>query len=126
MKENKLLIIASLLSVFFTSVHITGDILYGFEKGGASDLIILPILAIWLYATFILTERKWGYIIIILVSLLGLLVPILHMKGTGIGGQVTNSLGGYLFVWTTISLGVSSLLSIILAIRGLIRRKQLT
>jgi hypothetical protein len=126
MKENILLRITSLLSAFFVSVHITGDIIYGFDKGGASTLIVLPILAIWSYAALVLTERKWGYIIIIILSLLGLAVPIVHMIGSGIGKQIANSQGAFFFVWTTMTLGVTSILSIMLSIRGLLKRKQLT
>ena len=126
MKENILLLITSLLSVFFVSVHVSDDILFGFDKGGASNLILLPILASWLYATLVFTERKWGYIIIIIVSLLGLAVPIVHMIGSGLGKQIADSQGAFFFVWTTMSLGVTSILSIMLSIRGLLKRKQLT
>src|SRR5690348_10557044 len=113
MKENILLSITSLLSVFFISVHITGDIIYGFDNGGTSNLIIFPILAIWLYAALVLTERKGGYIIIIIESLLGLAVPIVHMTGSGLGKGIADSTGAFFFVWTTITLGVTSTLSII-------------
>ena len=126
MKENISLVITSLLSVFFVSAHIAGDITFGFEKGGTSNLIVLPILAIWSYATLVLTERKWGFIIIIIGSLLGLAVPIVHMTGSGIGKEIADSRGGFLFVWTTITLGVTSIFSIMLSIRGLLKRKQLT
>jgi hypothetical protein len=126
MKENILVRIASLLSVFFVSVHITGDILYGFEKGGTSNLIALPVFAIWLYAALVLTESKWGHIIIIVMSLLALAIPIVHMKGPGIGNGIADSIGGFLFVWSTIALGITPILSIILSIRGLLKQKQLT
>jgi hypothetical protein len=125
-KENIFLIITSLLSVFFVSVHISGDIIFGFEKGGTSILIVLPVLAIWSYATLVLTERTWGYIIIIVGSLLGLAVPIVHMRGSGIGKEIAGSPGAYFFVWATITLGVTSTLSIILSIRGLLKRNRLT
>jgi len=123
MKENVSLVITSLLSVLFVSVHIAGDIILGFEKGGASNLIILPILAIWSYATLVLTERRWGYIVIIIASLLGLAVPIVHMTGSGLG-KVADSHGAFFFVWTTITLGVTSILSILLSIRGLLKRQR--
>jgi len=125
MKESISLRISSLLSIFFVSVHISGDIIYGFEKGGTSNLIILPILAIWLFATLVLPERKWGYIVIIAFSLLGLAVPIIHMKGAGLEKQVADLQGGFFFVWTTITLGVTSILSIILSIKGLWKRNRL-
>ncbi|MBS1979018.1 MAG: hypothetical protein JST46_16725 [Bacteroidetes bacterium] len=124
MKKNNLLVISSLLSILFTSVHVTGDIIYGFEKGGTSNLIILPILALWLYGTLVLTDHKGGYIIILLASLLGLAVPIVHMKGAGLASQVSATIVGYVFVWTTIALGVTSILSIVLSIGGLLRRDR--
>ncbi|HKF21227.1 MAG TPA: hypothetical protein VKE93_06635 [Candidatus Angelobacter sp.] len=119
MKHNVVLTIASLLSMLFTTFHLTGDIILGMEKGGASNLIVVPILAVWLYGTLVLAERRSGYVIILLGSLLGLLVPIFHMKGAGLGAQVANSSGAFLFVWTTIALGVTALFSVILSARGL-------
>ncbi len=126
MKDSTLLRYASLLSIFFALIHITGDIIYGFEKGGASNLVVLPIFAVWSYAALALTERKWGHIIIIPGALLGLAIPVVHMMGAGIGKQVEGREGAFLFVWTTIALGVTSTFSIMLSLRGLwqlIRRR---
>lgn len=119
MKDSILLRHASLLSIFFALIHITGDIIYGFEKGGASNLIVLPILTIWSYAALVLTERKWGYIVILMGSLLGLAIPVVHMMGSGIGEQVEGREGAFLFVWTTIALGITSTFSIMLSLHGL-------
>lgn len=67
-----------------------------------------------------LAERRSGYIIILLGSLLALGVPIIHMKGAGVGAQVAKApSGGFFFVWTMIALGVTALFSIILSVRGL-------
>lgn len=122
MKENSLLAATSLLSALLTSVHIAGDVLYGFEKGGTPILVALPILAIWSYAALVLTDRKSGYIIIIVFSLLGLLVPIIHMRGAGLAKGIADTPGGLLFIWSTIALGVTSLFSIMLSMRGLLKR----
>ena len=54
----------------------------------------------------------------LLGSLLGLLVPILHMTGTGVGGEVAKSSGAFFFIWTIIALGVTALISVILSVRG--------
>jgi hypothetical protein len=124
MKEKNLLVIASLLSVFFVSVHISYDLLFGFDKGGPAVLIVLPILAIWLYAILVLSERTWGYIIIILGSLLGIVIPTVHTTGAGLEKGVPDSTGGFLFIWTTIALGVTSAFSIFLSIRGMVKGKR--
>jgi hypothetical protein len=121
MKPDRLLTIAALLSVLFTTFHLAGDIVLGFEKGGIPNLIALPILVLWLYAAFLLPARRSGYVILLLGSLMGLLVPILHMTGKGIGAEIANSSGAYFFIWSTIALGVTSLLSLVLCLRGLLR-----
>ena len=118
MKQNLLLTIASLLSILFVTFHLTDDIVRGFEKAGVSNLIAVPILVVWLYGTLVLAERRSGYVIILLGSLLGLLVPVLHMRGAHYG-EIAQSPGGFFFVWTMIALGVTALISVILSVRGL-------
>src|ERR1039457_4150766 len=44
-----MLIVASLLSILFLTFHLTDDIVRGMEKGGASNLVAVPILVVWLY-----------------------------------------------------------------------------
>lgn len=119
MKRNVALTIASLLSVLFVTLHLAGDIVRGMEPGKLSDLIVLPILVIWLYGTLELAGKRSGYVIILLASLLGLLVPVIHMKGAGVGGAIAKSSGGFFFIWTLLALGVTSLFSIVLSVRGL-------
>jgi hypothetical protein len=127
MKYN-LLTITSLLSIILLTFHLADDIVRGFEKGGVSNLTAVPIFVVWLYGTLVLAERRSGYIIILLGSLLGLGVPVIHMMGKGVGvyGPIANSSGAFFFVWTLIALGVTSLFSVILAVRGLwsLRRRQ--
>jgi hypothetical protein len=60
MKHNVLLIIASLLSILFFTLHLTDDIVRGFEKGGVSNLSAVPIFVVWLYGTLVLAERRSG------------------------------------------------------------------
>jgi hypothetical protein len=81
MKRNVMLTIASLLSILFMTFHLTDDIVRGMEPGTLSNLIAVPILVVWLYGTLVLAERRSGYVIILLGSLLGLVVPVIHMKG---------------------------------------------
>ena len=126
MKQNLLLTIASLLSILFVTLHTTDDIVRGMEPGTLFDLIVVPILAVWLYGTLVLAEKRSGYVIILLGSLLGLVVPVVHMKGTGVGGAIAKSSGGFFFVGTLLALGVTALFSVILSARGLwsLRRGQ--
>jgi hypothetical protein len=129
MKPNVMLTIASLLSILLLTFHLTDDIVRGFEKGGLSNLVGgVLISVVWLYATLVLAERRSGYVIILLGSLLGLAVPVIHMKGAGVGvgGNIAKSSGAFFFVWTLIALGVTALFSVILSARGLwsLRRNQ--
>ena len=121
MKHTAMLTIASLLSILFMTFHLTDDIIRGMEKGGVSTLIAVPIFVVWLYGTLVLAKRRSGYIIILLASLLGSAVPVIHMmgKGVGVGSNIANSSGGFFFVWTLLALGVTALFSVILSVRGL-------
>jgi len=120
-KPNVTLTVTSLLTILLLTFHLTGDIVRGFEKGGLSNLTAVPILVVWLYGTVVLAERRSGYIIILLGSLLASVVPIIHMMGKGVGVEsgIANSSGGFFFVWTLIALGVTGLFSVILSVRAL-------
>src|SRR5499433_1802028 len=123
MKQNTTLTIASLLSILFITLHTADDIVRGMEPGTLFDLIVLPILSLWLYGTLALAGKRSGYVIILLGSLLGLVVPVIHMKGAGVGGAIAQSSGAFFFIWTLLALGVTALFSIILSACGLWRRR---
>jgi hypothetical protein len=119
MKQNVTLTIASLLSVLFMTLHTTDDIVRGMEPGTLFDLIVLPILAVQLYGTLALAGKRSGYVILLVVSLLELVVPVVHMKGAGVGGAIATSSGGFFFIWTLLALGVTALFCVMLSARGL-------
>jgi hypothetical protein len=121
MKQSVLLTIVSVLTVLFLTLHLADDIVRGFEKGGLPNLLALPIAVLWLYGTLVLAERRSGYVIILLGSLLGAFVPYIHFKSAvGVaGGRVANTGGAFFFVWTLIALGVCAVFSFILSARGL-------
>ena len=81
MKHGIALTITSLLSILFFSFHRADDIVRGIEPGGVSNLAAVLILVVWLYGTLVLAERRSGYVIILLGSLLASGVPVLHMRG---------------------------------------------
>lgn len=121
MRHSIALTVASLLTILFMTLHLADDIVRGMEGGGLSDLIAVPILVIWLYGTLELRERRSGYVIILLGSLLGAFVPVVHFKVAGgvVHGAIAQSTGSFFFVWTQIALAVTALFSVILSLRGL-------
>jgi len=125
MKHNVMLTRASLLSILFMTFHLADDIVRGMEPGTLTNFTGVLILVVWLYATLVLAERRWGYVLLLLGSLLGSAVPVIHMKGEGVG-EIAKSSGGFFFVWTLLALGVTAIFSVILSARGLwsLRRGQ--
>ena len=125
MKQNVLLTIASLLSILLSTFHLSDDIVRGMEKGGASNLIAIPILVVWLYGTLALGERRSGHIIMLLGSIGALGVLVLHMRGSGlVGRRIVNTSGVFFWVWTLIALGVIGTFSAILSAQGLWRLRR--
>ena len=121
MRRNQILAVTSLLSILLVSFHLVDDIVYGSEKSVASNVIIVVILAVWLYGTLMLPERRSGHIIMLIGSLLGLVVFVTHLTGTGglAGIQIGKLSGAFFFVWTLLALAVVSLLSLTLSAQGL-------
>ena len=120
MKHKVTLTITSLLSILFMAFHLADDIVRGIEPGGVSTLVGVLILAVWLYGTLVLAERRSGYVIILLGSIGASCVPVVHMMGAGlVGGRIANSSGVFFWVWTLIALGVTASFSVILSARGL-------
>ena len=131
MKQNLMLTIASLLSILFMTLHLTSDTIHarvGTPEAGGSTLVAVPILVLWLYGTLLLAERRSGYIIMLVGSLIALGVPVIHVMGAeGIfRGQIAKSSPAFLFVWTLHALAVTGMFSLILSVRGLwsLRRGQ--
>jgi hypothetical protein len=117
MKQSVLLTITSLLALLFLTLHVADDIVRGFEKGGPSNLVVVPIVVLWLYGTLVLAERRSGYVIVLLISLLGAYVPVVHFKVAGgvVGRGIATSSGALFWVWTLLAIGVCSVFSVILS-----------
>src|SRR5205085_10734991 len=97
MKPNVMLTIASLLSILFGTFHLADDIARGMSPGGLPNLFAVVICVVWLYGTLVLAGRRSGYVIILLASLLSLGVPVIHMRGSGVGFVTTRSGGLFSF-----------------------------
>ena len=120
MKHKVTLTIASLLSILLMTFHLSDDIVRGMEPGGIKNVTGVLILVVWLYGTLVLAERRWGYVIMLVGSLLGSFIPVVHMRGSGlVGGEIANSSGVHFWVWTLMALGVTATFSLILSARGL-------
>ena len=122
MKQTAMLTTASLLTILLLTFHLTGDILFRMAPAGLSNLFAVFIFVVWLCGTLLLAGRRSGYIIIFLGSVLGLLVPVIHMKGTRgvLGGGIGNSGQAFFFVWVLLALGITATFSIILSARALL------
>ena len=118
MKESNMLTIASLLSILFGTFHLADDIVRGMSPGGLANLLAVVICVVWLYGTLVLAERRSGYTIILVASLLLMGIPVIHLRGVGVGFG-TNRSNGLFFVWTLLAMGVTALFSVILSVRGL-------
>ncbi len=120
MKNNVTLTVASLLSILLFTFHLSDDVVRGFEPGGFKHISGMLTVAVWLYGALVLTGRRSGYIITLLGSLLGALMPLAHMRGAGlVGGRIANSGGVFFWVWTLLALGVTATFSVVLSARGL-------
>jgi hypothetical protein len=117
MKQNTILVVASLLSILLLTLHITDDIVRGISKAESSNTA-LAVLVVFLYGTLVLAERRSGYVIMLLVGLLAAAMPVMHMRGAHYG-EIATSAGGFFFVWTLWALGGLGGLTVVLSARGL-------
>ena len=89
MKRNTMLIVAALLSLLFLTLHITDDIVRGISKAESSNTALL-VLAVFLYGTLVLPERRSGHLIILLIGLIAAAMPVIHMRGCHITAKSPN------------------------------------
>ena len=120
MSLNSIYVRTSLLAIFFITLHYMDDVIRkvdGADSGGFAALFAVLILVVWLYAILVLAERKSGYIIGLIISLLNSIIPLGHM--TGMGGEATlgeiATSSGPFFAWVVIALGLTVFLSLILS-----------
>jgi hypothetical protein len=123
LKPNVMLTITSLLAILFMSIHLADDILRnqnGVGQGGFMGLVVVLVLIVWLYGVLVLSERRWGYVINLVGSLLASYVAFGHITGMGdvVVGEIAKSSGGF-FAWVVVALGVTAIFSLILSARAL-------
>jgi hypothetical protein len=121
MKPTVALTVTSLLTILLAMFHLADDYSRGFSPGGINNLAVFPVLALWLYATLVLGERRWGHVVVLILSFAAAGLPVLHMIGrSGItGGATPKTAGAFFFAWTLLAVGVTAIASVILSARGL-------
>ncbi len=123
MKPGVLLTGTTLLTGLFLTLHVADDIARGMDTIGLHTLTALFVLALWLYGSLVLSGRRSGYILQLLLAILGLGVVIIHLKGAHMG-QIAVSSGGVLFVWTLFVIGTTSFMSMLLCLHGLLTLRK--
>ena len=113
MKHDRVLMVASLVSLLLMMVHLTQDTIRQAE-GSMTYPIPVVVLALWLYATLMAADRIWGCIMMLLGGLFSVAMIVVHARGI-----VVTPSGGFFFVWTLFALSTTGWLTIMLAARGL-------
>lgn len=122
MKQNDLLSVTSVFSVFLLALHISQDIVFGFDRAGLNHLVGVGILLVVLCGAVLLRERLSGKVIMLLGGLMAAGMLPLHMRN-GLRPEFLERNGALLFVWTIYVLGVLGTFSVILAVQALRRRR---
>jgi len=117
MKQNIVLIVASLLSLLLLTLHVSDDIVRGISKAEPANTALV-VLTVLLYGTLALHDRRSGHVIMLLVGLFAAGMPVIHMRGAHYG-EIAKSAGGFFFVWTLWALGGLGGLTLMLSARGL-------
>ena len=113
MKHNVALTVASLLSLLFMTFHMTHDVI---RQAEGKVLYPIPVIvfALWLYGTLMLSDRVWGYVVMLFGGLFSAGMIVVHSRGLVVGKS-----GGFFFVWTLFALSTTGWVTMILAARGL-------
>ena len=124
MKHNTVLIVLSLLNALLFGLHLTGDIVFGIEKGGREILVGVLILAVYLYGAVGLPERLGGYIILFLGGLASAALPVVHTMGRALGERFAQLPGGFLFIWILLTMGATGLVASVLSLQAIWSLRQ--
>ena len=118
MKPNALLPILSLVSILLMTLHVTDDIVRGISPAAPNNVGAVAIFLVWLWGTLMLSERRWGYAIMLLGGFFAAAMPFLHFNGARYPAVAASS-GGFFFVWSLIVVGTTGAFAAILAARAL-------
>ncbi len=122
MKQNDLLSATTIFSVILLALHISQDIVFGFDRGGLNQLVGVAILFVVLCGALLLRERASGKVIMLFGGVMAVAMMPLHMRN-GLRPEFLEKSGALLFVWTLYVLGVTGMFSIVLAVQALRGRR---
>lgn len=113
MKNNVALRVASLLTLLFMIIHFTQDVIRQAEGVNKYPIPVF-VFGLWLYGTLMLSDRVWGYVIMLFGGLIGAGMIVAHSKGL----VISNS-GGFFVVFTLFVVSTTGWVTMILSARGL-------
>jgi hypothetical protein len=123
MKQNVLLSVTAILSVLLLALHISQDIVFGFDRAGLNHLVGVAILFVLVCGAVPLRERLAGKVIMLLGGVMAVAMLPLHMR-SGLRPEFLEKSGALLFIWTLYVLGVNGAFSVVLAIQALRARRS--
>jgi hypothetical protein len=123
MKQNVLLSVTAILSVLLLALHISQDIVFGFDRAGLNHLVGVAILFVLVCGAVPLRERLAGKVIMLLGGVMAAAMLPLHMR-SGLRPEFLEKSGALLFIWTLYVLGVNGAFSVVLAIQALRARRS--
>jgi hypothetical protein len=117
-KQNDLLTVTSIVSVFLLAVHISQDIVFGFDRGGLNQLVGVAILLVIVCGAVLLRDRTSGKVIMLLGGVIAAAMMPIHMRN-GLRPEFLERSGALMFVSTLYVLGVIGTFTVILAVQAL-------
>jgi len=120
MNRHVMLVVTSLVSAVLLALHISQDIVFGFDQAGLNHLVGVGIILVVVCGTLLLPRTRLGKVIMLLGGAMSAGMLPLHMRH-GLRPEFLHSGGALLFVWTLYLLGVMGFFSIILAVLELWR-----
>jgi len=118
MKQRDLLSVTSMLAVILLALHISQDIVFGFDRGGLNQLVGVAILLVVVCGAMLLRDRRSGQVIMLLGGVMAVAMLPIHMRN-GLRPEFLEKSGALLFVWILYVLGVIGAFSVILAVQAL-------
>mgnify|MGYP000961374870 CR=1 FL=1 len=113
---------SSVVSVLLLALHISQDIVFGFDRAGLNHLVGVAILLVVACGALLLQARPSGLVIMLLGGVMAAGMLPLHMRN-GLRPEFLEKNGALLFIWTLYVLAVNGALTVIVAVQALRARR---